>query len=471
MNGHRKGKRMRISACVIVKNEEANLPRWLDCMKRIADELIVVDTGSADGTVAIAAAAGAHVEHFSWCNDFAAAKNFALSHAAGEWIVFLDADEFFPSEQCQQVRQILKRYLSDSRVVALAFRLINIDRETGQDQGTSMQAIRCFRNREWLRYQGAVHEQLSDLEGKGRQQPCYVENIIIYHTGYSAALIEEKLRRNLALLGQKMRDSSAEAVDLFHLADCHYGLGQYSEAADYARQAIEAGIEPAGQEDRPYSILVQSLILANRSRQEVLKAFEEAERRYPDSSKFPFLWGIYDWSCEAYYEAEIHFQRGMCLYRRESESADSRAGQSARFVPQALLCLGKAVRWKGQMGAALDYLMESLKLHPQNLETLRNLCLVLEHLTLEDVKSLFNSLYDRQRDGAFLAGVLADTKWKELSLYYGECSGQNLFDMYDRHLLRGDITAASGLLEISLRHLMKQGGSAEGLIEDRGFFR
>ena len=82
-----------VSACVIAKNEERNLPRWLDSMREVADELIVVDTGSTDATVALAEQAGARVFHFTWIDDFAAAKNYALDQARGRWILFLDADE------------------------------------------------------------------------------------------------------------------------------------------------------------------------------------------------------------------------------------------------------------------------------------------------------------------------------------------------------------------------------------------
>lgn len=76
---------MKISACVIAKNEAENLPRWLASMRVFADEMIVVDTGSTDATVQIARAGGAQVLHFDWVNDFSAAKNFALDAASGDW--------------------------------------------------------------------------------------------------------------------------------------------------------------------------------------------------------------------------------------------------------------------------------------------------------------------------------------------------------------------------------------------------
>jgi len=86
---------LRISACVIVKNEAAEIGRWIANMKLCSDEQIIVDTGSTDDTVKIARGAGVKVFHFEWNDDFSAAKNFALQQAIGDWIIFLDADEYF----------------------------------------------------------------------------------------------------------------------------------------------------------------------------------------------------------------------------------------------------------------------------------------------------------------------------------------------------------------------------------------
>ena len=119
---------MKISACVIVKNEEVNLPLWLESMQDIADELVVVDTGSIDRTVQLAEAAGARVEHFRWVNDFSAAKNYAISKAKGDWILFLDADEYFPKEQRSMVRDAIERYRMHPRVTELVFLLVNIEK-------------------------------------------------------------------------------------------------------------------------------------------------------------------------------------------------------------------------------------------------------------------------------------------------------------------------------------------------------
>lgn len=85
---------MKISTCLIVKNEADNIGRCLDSIKDISNEIIVVDTGSTDNTKEIALKIGAKIFDYQWDNNFSKAKNYALSKATGDWIVFPDADEY-----------------------------------------------------------------------------------------------------------------------------------------------------------------------------------------------------------------------------------------------------------------------------------------------------------------------------------------------------------------------------------------
>jgi glycosyltransferase involved in cell wall biosynthesis len=78
---------------LIAKNEERFLPQCLRSVRALASQIVVVDTGSTDRTVDIAREFGAEVHSFSWCDDFSAARNAALEHATGDWILILDADE------------------------------------------------------------------------------------------------------------------------------------------------------------------------------------------------------------------------------------------------------------------------------------------------------------------------------------------------------------------------------------------
>ena len=97
----------RLSVCMIVKNEERFLGQCLASVKGLADELIIIDTGSTDRTVEIAREHGAQVGHFEWCNDFAAARNASIAPATGDWILFLDADEELSSAEKQTLPTLL----------------------------------------------------------------------------------------------------------------------------------------------------------------------------------------------------------------------------------------------------------------------------------------------------------------------------------------------------------------------------
>ena len=86
-------KDVKISACMMVKNEEEMLPRCLNSIKHLIDELIVVDTGSTDKTIEIAESFGAKIYHHPWENNFSKHRNQSLGYATGDWILLVDADE------------------------------------------------------------------------------------------------------------------------------------------------------------------------------------------------------------------------------------------------------------------------------------------------------------------------------------------------------------------------------------------
>ena len=116
----------RLSQCMIVKNEETNIRRALSWAAGIAEEQIVVDTGSTDRTVEIAREMGAKVYSFSWTDDFSAAKNFAISKASGQWIAFLDADEYLSEEDAQKLPGLLKQ-LSPGRTDGIMTAWVQLD--------------------------------------------------------------------------------------------------------------------------------------------------------------------------------------------------------------------------------------------------------------------------------------------------------------------------------------------------------
>lgn len=191
---------MKISACVITKNEAENLPRWLRSMRVFADEMIVVDTGSTDATVEIARMGGAQVFRFDWINDFAAAKNFALDQATGDWVVFTDADEYFTEESGPRVRPLIEEYDKKEKMDGFIVHLVNIDMDTGALMGTSAEVQRIFRRAPHIRFVGSIHEHVENLSGDVGREMAMAPGLTLYHTGYSPRIIKQKSKRDLELL-------------------------------------------------------------------------------------------------------------------------------------------------------------------------------------------------------------------------------------------------------------------------------
>lgn len=187
----------RLSICMIVKNEERFLGQCLTSVKDIADEIIVIDTGSTDRTIEIAREHGAKVGHFEWCDDFAAARNASIAPATGDWILVLDADEELSPKEKQNLPALLNR-----KNVAL-FRLPLIDTHKGE--GSQCVVPRLFRNIPTIRFQGCVHEGVYGAilqASKEWQMEISVGDLMIFHYGYTPEVTAErnKVQRNYELL-------------------------------------------------------------------------------------------------------------------------------------------------------------------------------------------------------------------------------------------------------------------------------
>ena len=233
-----------LSVLILAKNEEKNIQRWMDNMRGIADEMIVVDTGSKDRTVELAKAGGASVYRFAWKNDFSAAKNFALDKARGDWIIFLDADEYFSEPTRKKLRTVLAKAHGNRKIMGISSRLYNIDADRNNAVNTTAVQQRIFRNSKLLRYEGRIHEYLAH-PGK-KPMEFAMSDFVIYHTGYSSSLTRVKNMRNLLLL---LLDIQAEGGVLprhySYLSVSYYNLQQYDKAVQYAKLAVEAKGEGA----------------------------------------------------------------------------------------------------------------------------------------------------------------------------------------------------------------------------------
>lgn len=256
-----KVKGISISACAIMKNEISHVEAWLDNVRVFAKEIIVVDTGSTDGTNEfLVKQPDVKLINYEWQYDFAQAKNMALQEATEDWLVFTDADEcFYRPENIIEYLSQLDKQSDDIDVIFCP--IDNIDVDSNNEIINSDVVPRIIRNHVGIKYIGAVHEQLT----KGRepwQDIKYVVadgNMAIRHTGYSTKVITFKHQRNYAILRQVMEKSNKPEMYYGFLSESLLGLEKYQEALEYAILALESPYQPAIQKERFAQVAIESM--------------------------------------------------------------------------------------------------------------------------------------------------------------------------------------------------------------------
>jgi tetratricopeptide (TPR) repeat protein len=178
-----------LSLCMIVKNEAENLPRCLASVAGLVDEMIVLDTGSTDGTVDLARSLGAQVEHFAWCDDFSQARNVALEYVTSDWVLVLDADEVLRPEAAKDIRLLI------DRPEVLVINLIR--QEIGAVQSPYSLVSRLFRRHPGVYFQRPYHAMIDDsvevlLKTEPTWQILQVETCAIDHYGYTLEAIQSQ---------------------------------------------------------------------------------------------------------------------------------------------------------------------------------------------------------------------------------------------------------------------------------------
>jgi glycosyltransferase involved in cell wall biosynthesis len=242
-----------LSLCMIVKDEAGNLPGCLESALGLADEIIVVDTGSTDGTQAIARRFGAEVIQSDWTGDFSRARNLSLDAATGRWIVWLDADDRLREDDKAALRALAS---ADPDLSPKAYGLIVKNSRDGGLTGSVFNQIRVFPNRPDVRFRAPVHEQiLPALEAAGI--PVEYLPVKVLHTGYSdPAVARAKQIRNRAILeAQVDAGQGITPVTLYTLGCACADLGDRAAAVGWFRRAAalarETGSDPHVRDGAP----------------------------------------------------------------------------------------------------------------------------------------------------------------------------------------------------------------------------
>lgn len=316
--------RARISQCMIVKNEEKDIERALSWGKGIVTEQIVVDTGSTDRTVEIAEKMGAKVYHFDWIDDFAAAKNFAIEKAKYEWIVFLDADEYFLPDDARKLLYYI-RSLHETKFQAMLTGRVNIDNQ-GNVMAINTQC-RVFRNLPKLRYKRRIHEFIAFLDGKPIQMADAVEELSMYHTGYGEMESDKKSGRNRKLILEELEENPEDFEMWGYLGQEYECTAEWDEADKAFRKALklipdfERSSYDVSTSITALRLLEVQICRPNPQLSSIMEAYEMATEGWPEESDYDYIVGKYFATCGDFVEGEKHLRRALDILEKYGTTA------------------------------------------------------------------------------------------------------------------------------------------------------
>lgn len=236
---------MSLSLCMIVKNEQENLPRCLESVKDIVDEMIIVDTGSTDETVKIAEEFGAKVFHFPWNGSFSDARNVSLRNAGCDWILLMDADDELEKTQRQEVLSLADKNEAD----AYFFLTVSYLGEKPGNEVMNNLNVRLLKNGKGYFFSSPIHEQIySNIMAINPNALILNKDIKVYHYGYlnKNVLYQDKRNRNIGILEKELEQNPGYVFALFNLGNEYFAMGNYLKALEYYEASHEKFDPPQG---------------------------------------------------------------------------------------------------------------------------------------------------------------------------------------------------------------------------------
>jgi glycosyltransferase involved in cell wall biosynthesis len=273
---------------MIVKNEERHLPDCLASVRDLVDEVVVVDTGSADRTRAIAADFGAKVFDFAWVDSFAAARNESLRHATGDWVFWMDADDRLAAEDREKLRALFASLRHEPAAYVMKCRCVS-DGPGGSV--TVVDHVRLFRRDARLRWRYRVHEQILPALREAGADVRW-SDVAVTHVGYADPVARgRKLERDLRLLRIEEAEQPDEPFTLFNLGSVVIEQGRHQEALPYLERSLARSHPRDSIVRKLYAQIAHCHHKAGRA-DEALRACAAGREHYPDDAELLFVEGL-----------------------------------------------------------------------------------------------------------------------------------------------------------------------------------
>ena len=256
-------------------------------------EQIVVDTGSTDRTAELARKMGARVLFLEWPEDFAAAKNYAIDQAKGEWIAFLDADEYMMPDDAMKLKQILEQMPKEQYDgISTGWQQLNDERNIF----ASATQVRFFRNLSDIRYRRKIHEQLVSLSGRELHILDVVRDFSIFHTGYQSEISQKKRGRNMKLILEELKKCPNDYEMMGYMGDECLGETDIDQAEEWYRRSVEQMPADLKEYDQRSAVTFTKLLMLLADKKDAVwekleEIYIQAVHAFPSEADFDYIAG------------------------------------------------------------------------------------------------------------------------------------------------------------------------------------
>lgn len=232
-----------VAAAMIIKDDKNNIHRWYESLKNSVDEIIIVDTGSTDGTREILGNLdGAIIVDFQWRDDFAAARNSALPLINSEWVIWIDSDEYLHSKEAEfdSIRFVAGYYLDNNDYPIIKLEIIDTHRTI---LTSSFDSPRMFSMKPGYKFEGRIHEQI--VLPSNDQTYAVNTGIKVYHDGYTSEILikKNKIQRNINLLKLNLKEHPEDYASLSLIGREYKLQNNFNVAVKYLEQAERLMVE------------------------------------------------------------------------------------------------------------------------------------------------------------------------------------------------------------------------------------
>ena len=350
-----------LSLSMIVRDEEAQIEDCLRSVKDFADEMVILDTGSVDGTISLAQACGARVERMEWPGDFAPARNAALEHVSGDWVLVLDADEKLRSEAIPQLKALMAQ--PDVLVINL------LRHELGAAMAPYSNVSRLFRRHPRIRWSKPYHSMIDEsvnallTEEPGWRVANCTEPALL-HEGYRPDLLagSDKAERLRQSMESWLKDQPDDPYACAKLGALEVSDGNRNRGISLLRHGLERLPEGDGSSAERYELLLNlGIALASEDSDAAVQCYREALEQ-PLETRLSL-------------GARLNLA-ALLMQRNELEEAVQLTTTACQRAPEVALAwynLGLMERRRGDLLAAIKAYERSLSVNPSHPESHQNL--------------------------------------------------------------------------------------------------